>query len=111
MTSPQASNKIVLAFLARQRCVQKHCLLLLLRPSPERDPCQFPDRSRFTQHHAGFIAVLPVQFSPIGEPVEAPKHGKGTVAHEYFLVRVAFFFNDTATTEIYTLSLHDALPI
>src|SRR2546429_1591005 len=24
---------------------------------------------------------------------------------------VSFFFNDTATTEIYTLSLHDALPI
>src|SRR3712207_7592673 len=27
------------------------------------------------------------------------------------LVIVFFFFNDTATTEIYTLSLHDALPI
>src|SRR3712207_7047970 len=26
-------------------------------------------------------------------------------------VVVVFFFNDTATTEIYTLSLHDALPI
>src|SRR3712207_7294857 len=26
-------------------------------------------------------------------------------------MRVFFFFNDTATTEIYTLSLHDALPI
>src|SRR5258708_20455755 len=25
--------------------------------------------------------------------------------------RHLFFFNDTATTEIYTLSLHDALPI
>src|ERR1051325_9446800 len=25
--------------------------------------------------------------------------------------RLLFFFNDTATTEIYTLSLHDALPI
>ena len=25
--------------------------------------------------------------------------------------RGGFFFNDTATTEIYTLSLHDALPI
>src|SRR2546430_12234575 len=25
--------------------------------------------------------------------------------------RTFFFFNDTATTEIYTLSLHDALPI
>src|SRR6266550_3150784 len=27
------------------------------------------------------------------------------------LRRFFFFFNDTATTEIYTLSLHDALPI
>src|SRR3989441_7969023 len=27
------------------------------------------------------------------------------------MVRLIFFFNDTATTEIYTLSLHDALPI
>ena len=27
------------------------------------------------------------------------------------VVVVVFFFNDTATTEIYTLSLHDALPI
>src|SRR5256885_2709891 len=29
------------------------------------------------------------------------------VSHCFFF----FFFNDTATTEIYTLSLHDALPI
>src|SRR2546430_17472600 len=27
------------------------------------------------------------------------------------LLLLSFFFNDTATTEIYTLSLHDALPI
>src|SRR5438552_17462101 len=27
------------------------------------------------------------------------------------MVNIIFFFNDTATTEIYTLSLHDALPI
>src|SRR2546427_1692185 len=27
------------------------------------------------------------------------------------LISTFFFFNDTATTEIYTLSLHDALPI
>src|SRR6266540_2171313 len=27
------------------------------------------------------------------------------------VVPVCFFFNDTATAEIYTLSLHDALPI
>src|SRR2546422_11170699 len=29
----------------------------------------------------------------------------------YHVVLDLFFFNDTATTEIYTLSLHDALPI
>src|SRR5215204_7462211 len=43
-----------------------------------------------------------------------------TMCYCYFLVYVItlfvvlalfFFFNDTATTEIYTLSLHDALPI
>src|SRR2546430_17409959 len=30
---------------------------------------------------------------------------------EYHIISLFFFFNDTATTEIYTLSLHDALPI
>src|SRR5260221_11705424 len=29
----------------------------------------------------------------------------------FFYFFFFFFFNDTATTEIYTLSLHDALPI
>src|SRR2546422_2925195 len=29
----------------------------------------------------------------------------------YIPYLIFFFFNDTATTEIYTLSLHDALPI
>src|SRR3712207_9052352 len=31
------------------------------------------------------------------------------IDHDFDIV--CFFFNDTATTEIYTLSLHDALPI
>src|SRR3712207_9569753 len=31
-----------------------------------------------------------------------------TLVHSFIIF---FFFNDTATTEIYTLSLHDALPI
>src|SRR5229473_335194 len=29
----------------------------------------------------------------------------------FYCILIVFFFNDTATTEIYTLSLHDALPI
>src|SRR6202451_2958793 len=38
--------------------------------------------------------------------------GVGTVVCKAGALRVVvFFFNDTATTEIYTLSLHDALPI
>src|SRR5437660_12773201 len=34
-------------------------------------------------------------------------------SHDIGLIRLTFYFvfNDTATTEIYTLSLHDALPI
>src|SRR3712207_8790186 len=31
--------------------------------------------------------------------------------HYNLTFSLSFFFNDTATTEIYTLSLHDALPI
>src|SRR2546430_17680643 len=38
---------------------------------------------------------------------ERPTTGSG----RKFVGREFFFFNDTATTEIYTLSLHDALPI
>src|SRR6478609_12123540 len=34
-----------------------------------------------------------------------------SILHHSIFSRFFFFFNDTATTEIYTLSLHDALPI
>src|SRR5215813_11999981 len=37
-------------------------------------------------------------------------HGQGRELGGVMISR-GFFFNDTATTEIYTLSLHDALPI
>ena len=35
----------------------------------------------------------------------------GDISLCFFVLVFVFFFNDTATTEIYTLSLHDALPI
>src|SRR5258707_773416 len=35
----------------------------------------------------------------------------GLIAATMVIVVLAFFFNDTASTEIYALSLHDALPI
>ena len=44
-------------------------------------------------------------------PVDVP-HEVGDVQDlGLVMVLCVFFFNDTATTEIYTLSLHDALPI
>ena len=36
---------------------------------------------------------------------------QGTLQLQFDFFFFIFFFNDTATTEIYTLSLHDALPI
>ena len=36
---------------------------------------------------------------------------QSAVSHALSDLKKLFFFNDTATTEIYTLSLHDALPI
>src|SRR6185437_12987794 len=36
---------------------------------------------------------------------------KSLINLQTLLILIFFFFNDTATTEIYTLSLHDALPI
>src|SRR6266567_9505995 len=38
-------------------------------------------------------------------------HHEEMVLFSLLLFVLFFFFNDTATTEIYTLSLHDALPI
>src|SRR6202021_2527149 len=38
-------------------------------------------------------------------------HGCPTSPRHDLFACFFFFFNDTATTEIYTLSLHDALPI
>src|SRR3989441_909809 len=43
-------------------------------------------------------------------PLRSGEHTAGIPAPTFFVFR-PFFFNDTATTEIYTLSLHDALPI
>src|SRR5947209_18368501 len=45
----------------------------------------------------------------------SPSHSRSSPVDELMFLTpqptLLFFFNDTATTEIYTLSLHDALPI
>src|SRR6202044_1998553 len=50
---------------------------------------------------------------PPSEPFHElwPPHRSGRPRRRDSLAAAGFFFNDTATPEIYTLSLHDALPI
>src|SRR2546427_580775 len=43
--------------------------------------------------------------------LEKKKKKVDRLAAPLVVLHIFFFFNDTATTEIYTLSLHDALPI
>src|SRR6266487_1448642 len=43
-------------------------------------------------------------------PVGAQSHCGHHIGMSFQRVQTTFFFNDTATTEIYTLSLHDAAP-
>src|ERR1022692_4120315 len=63
--------------------------------------------------HACGLRVLPTHlyqlfsFYQLHGATRAPVARRLGVAER----RAFFFFNDTATTEIYTLSLHDALPI
>src|SRR3712207_6414024 len=64
--------------------------------------------------------LAPARVSPVFPPSAAPtevssrrgdrksRRPKSNLAQ---ISNVRFFFNDTAATEIYTLSLHDALPI
>src|ERR1039457_5098429 len=60
---------------------------------------------RVAAHRAASPATLAAQ-------LRAWQQRSGNPSHPHRPHRsVLFFFNDTATTEIYTLSLHDALPI
>ena len=49
-------------------------------------------------------------------PIRSEEHtselqSPALISYAVFCLKKKNFFNDTATTEIYTLSLHDALPI
>src|SRR5260364_41632 len=74
---------------------------LVCRLLPEKkNNCQ-PYARRFAQRNWSF------------RPSDCAWHsgGQWTIATGYAARKRIFFFIDTATTEIYTLSLHDALPI
>src|SRR5215475_5610380 len=76
------------------------CRLLLEKKKKNLNSRCCSTSSTQTSAHYSIISVLE-PFTGIGSPRRSPKRSRV----------VFFFFNDTATTEIYTLSLHDALPI
>src|ERR1051326_6813110 len=51
-----------------------------------------------------------IQVAAVISDTRSEEHTSELQSHS-FTPYAVFFFNDTATTEIYTLSLHDALPI
>src|ERR1051326_409518 len=68
----------------------------------DRPGCQWPARSG-----SGTFCVQ----SPRAEQESRSEEHTSELQSHSFISYAVFFFNDTATTEIYTLSLHDALPI
>src|SRR5215203_4104076 len=79
------------------------CRLLLEKKKKSADDC--PPALAITDEAE--ITLLRIELA-----VEVRRRGQDptrqTLVTDFYL---SFFFNDTATTEIYTLSLHDALPI
>ena len=57
------------------------------------------------------VLLLLLLVAPCLNCLEAVKKPPPVAFKVMCLLPITFFFNDTATTEIYTLSLHDALPI
>src|SRR5258708_3111764 len=70
----------------------------------------------FHRDHSSFVACKDRKSTRLNSSHQIISYAvfcfkKKTINHFYHPLLYYFFFNDTATTEIYTLSLHDALPI
>src|ERR1043165_5796840 len=66
------------------------------------DPSWNPDRQ---------VLIHPCPHDTFRIEVERSEAHTSELQPRALISNALFFFNDTATTEIYTLSLHDALPI
>src|SRR6266571_3342978 len=81
------------------------CRLLLEKKKKQLHYLKTKKKTKFVTKIIHLRALIPLDGSRVRLHVRSflSPEAPGTV---FF-----FFFNDTATTEIYTLSLHDALPI
>src|SRR6266511_3550678 len=81
------------------------CRLLLEKKKNQTDDRRLLERTYVSTVHGFCIRLRRLMQGLAGTNLS------GALLDIYDAVRSCFFFNDTATTEIYTLSLHDALPI
>src|SRR3712207_2334246 len=108
------------------------------QPESFREPITAPQRRMHEDSIAGHFGAVaadhrahrPIVDSEPGHLARSEEHTSELQSRQYLVCRLllekkknnntvdilrvlycVFFFNDTATTEIYTLSLHDALPI
>src|SRR5215475_6944257 len=88
-----------------------------LRPRSEEHTSELQSREnlvcRLLLEKKKLIHRLQLQYNrdPHNKPSDAQLEVPYVAKVDLVVVLCFFFFNDTATTEIYTLSLHDALPI
>src|SRR6266498_2200705 len=80
------------------------CRLLLEKKKHEPDPALPRLADEEPEHHIGDDVVGDDAVLHLADRLDVTRRPVDHLAR-------FFFFNDTATTEIYTLSLHDALPI
>src|SRR5258706_159821 len=88
------------------------------RASWQREMCEDPNQKQLTSSHCPTSQHANcTHLWPFSHSIDSNFLGPSTfVKLKCMMCRapdacMIFFFNDTATTEIYTLSLHDALPI
>src|ERR1035438_7364450 len=93
------------------------CRLLLERDVDHRDLHSFPTRRSSDLYHVLLAETIPMNLDYLGDAYDFCKGGildrKSTCLNSSHLgiSYAVFCLKETSTTEIYTLSLHDALPI
>src|ERR1051326_337375 len=89
---------------------------LMIRRPPRSTLFPYTTLFRSARRSATGASMPPIDVGlPCSQPgrptsIRSEEHTSELQSHS-FISYAVFFFNDTATTEIYTLSLHDALPI
>src|SRR6266446_3090797 len=104
---PSAKSMAVLSCTRAFQSVPNQLISRIVAGSPREEA-----RNEKTSGENGFMPLENMCWPQTQKPKTPTPHSASTTrrAFQTGLRENVFFFNETATTEIYTLSLHDALP-